>query len=738
MEKHFIAATEERCSFSQYVPAPYLRRSFQLDFVPQTATASICGLGFYRLWINGTEITKGYFAPYISNPDHLLYYDTYDLHPFLKRGENVIGVLLGNGFQNPFGGAVWDFDQAAWIGSPRMAFSLAAEGEGQQLSFHADERFLTHASPILFDEYRSGEIYDARAELLGWSLPGYDASGWRPALLVEPPKGELRECRAEPIRCYETLTPAAVMPYEGGYLYDFGKNTAGICRLKLSGATPGQTIVIKLCERLKDGRFDQTNLFNHPDRFSFYYTDFQRIEYRAKGGDEEYEPSFAWFGYRYALVMGITSEQATKDLLSYPVLSSALPQIGEFSCSDETVMRIYRMIENADRSNFYYFPTDCPHREKNGWTGDASFSAPQMSLLFDTSESYIEWLRNIVAAQREDGALPGIVPTGGWGFAWGNGPAWDSVLFRLPYFIWHFRGKTEAMRLCADAMMRYLRYIQGRRSEDGTIAIGLGDWAPVGRGHGKYLTPRVVTDTIIVMDLAKKAAEMLAELGRAEDAAYASAFSLEMRDTVRRVLLDRETLTVQGSTQTAQAMGLYYGVFEPEEEQKAFAVLEQLLAANNGQFDCGYLGMYVLFHVLSKFGKSETAWRMVTQKEFPSYRYLLDHGDTSMAEAFQPVGGVQYYYESRNHHFFGDVIRWFYFDLAGLQICNSREIRICPSFVQALDHAKAAYLLPDGRVSVEWERTDTGIRLSVSHPAAVHCTVICDRADCTVEETVLP
>lgn len=735
MEKRFIAATQEPCSFAKHIPAPYLRRSFQLTRVPQTATASICGLGFYRLWINGTEITKGYFAPYISNPEHLLYYDTYEVAPYLKEGENVIGVLLGNGFQNPFGGAPWDFDSATWLASPRMAFSFLAEGEGERLAFYADEQFVTHASPILFDEYRMGEIYDARNELAGWNLPGYDATGWAPALLVEPPKGELRECRAEPIRCYETLTPISVTPYEGGYLYDFGKNTAGVCRLHLSGATPGQTVVIKMCERLQDGRFDQLNLFNKPETYSFYYTDFQRLEYRARGGDEEYEPSFAWFGYRYALVMGITPEQATKALLSYPVLSSALPRVGEFSCSDQTVMQIYHMIENSDLSNFYYFPTDCPHREKNGWTGDASFSAPQMSLLFDTTESYTEWLRSILAAQREDGALPGIVPTGGWGFAWGNGPAWDSVLFRLPYFIWRFRGKTEAIRLCADAMLRYLRYVQGRRSEDGTIAIGLGDWAPVGRKHGRYLTPLVVTDTILVMDLAKKAAEMLAEIGRAEDAANAAAFYREMRDTVRRVLLDRKTLTVQGSTQTAQAMGLYYGVFEPEEEPQAFAVLEQILAANNGQFDCGYLGMYVLFHVLSKFGKSEVAWRMVTQREYPSYRYLIDQGETSMVEAFQPEENFRY--GSHNHHFFGDVLRWFFFDLAGLQICNSREIRVCPSFIRALDHAEATYQLPDGTVRVAWARVNGKLRLSVSHPAAVQCTVVCDRANCTVEERVL-
>ena len=416
MEKRFICASLTCCDFAHRVAAPYLRRVFDLKFTPKAADLKICGLGFYRLWINGREITKGCFAPYISNPDDRMYFDTYDLTPCLQPGENVLGVLLGNGFQNDFGGAVWNFDKAPWRSAPKLAIEFCATGSEETLSFHADGHFLTHPSPILFDEYRLGEIYDARQELPGWNLPGYDTAGWTPALPSDAPKGALCECRAEPIRRYETLSPVSVTPCDGGFLYDFGRNTAGICHLHLTDAAPGQTVVIKFCERLRDGKFDQSNLYNQPvEKYPFYFTDFSRVEYHARGGDELYEPSFAWFGYRYAFVLGVRPDQATAGLLSFPVLSSDLRRVGHFSCSDETVNRIFDMIVNSDRSNFYYFPTDCPHREKNGWTGDASLSAPQMSLLFDTTESYLEWLRCVVAAQRADGALPGIVPTSGWG-----------------------------------------------------------------------------------------------------------------------------------------------------------------------------------------------------------------------------------------------------------------------------------------------------------------------------------
>lgn len=735
MEKRFICASLTCCDFAHRVAAPYLRRAFDLNFTPEAADLKICGLGFYRLWINGREITKGNFAPYISNPDDRMYFDTYDLTPCLQPGENVLGVLLGNGFQNDFGGAVWDFDKAPWRSAPKLAIEFCATGSEETLSFHADGQFLTHPSPILFDEYRLGEIYDARQELPGWKLPGFDTTGWVPALPADAPKGELCECRAEPIRRYETLSPVSVTPCDGGFLYDFGRNTAGICQLHLTDAAPGQTVVIKFCERLRDGKFDQSNLYNQPvEKYPFYFTDFSRVEYHARGGDELYEPSFAWFGYRYAFVLGVRPDQATAGLLSFPVLSSDLRRVGHFSCSDETVNRIFDMIVNSDRSNFYYFPTDCPHREKNGWTGDASLSAPQMSLLFDTTESYLEWLRCVVAAQRADGALPGIVPTSGWGFAWGNGPAWDSVLFNLPYTVWRLRGDTRAIAVAADAMLRYLAYIRTRRSADGTVAIGLGDWVPVGKKSNRYDTPLVLTDSIMVTDMANKAAVMLALIGRKKDAAVAAALRDEMLASIRGVLLDKTAGRLANGTQTAQAMGLYYGIFLPEERRRAFGLLMTRIRENNGRFDCGFLGLHVLFHVLSEFGEGETAYRMITGKEFPSYRNLLDRGETAMVEAFQPEGGPEC--GSHNHHFLGDAVRWFFRSLAGLEIVNCRRIRVSPLFVRELDSAEASYELPGGNAAVAWRRCGSRILLTVTHPADVSCDISCDRTVCDVREQI--
>ena len=717
MNRNFIGRSLERCTVETPIPAPLLRRRFFMKEIPDRAELSVCGLGFYRLFLNGQEITKGALAPYISNPDDICYFDTYNILPFLRNGENVLGLILGNGFQNPFGGEVWNFHRVAWIGAPRVALECSAWcGENQILYFEADEEFSTHDSPIRFDELRLGEAYDAACEMPGWNLPDFDDSAWSPAVRLEAPGGELRPCLAEPIRIRCERKPVSVTREGDAFLYDFGINSAGSFRLRLN-ARAGQTVTLHFGECLKDGRFDNSNL-----KFSqctLYEKWTQKCIYTAKGeGTELYEPSFTYFGYRYVLVEGITEAQATDDLLTYLVMHSDLPAIGGFSCSDKTANTLFRMAQNADLSNFYYFPTDCPHREKNGWTGDASMSADHMLLLYGAEQSLCQWLDNIRKSQADSGALPGIVPTGGWGFDWGNGPAWDSVLFNLPYRIWKLRGNTEVILENAHAMVRYLDYILTRRNCDGTVAIGLGDWVPTGKQDASaYDAPLVLTDSIMVMDMARKAAEMLCAVGYTHQAEFANNIFHDMRRTIRDVLFDHSTATLAGSCQTSQAMGLYYGVFEDTERHQAFERLMDFIHAKQGNFDCGFLGLHCIFHVLSEFGESELAYRMITQKEYPSYGCMIARGETAMVEAIRPetmdCG-------SHNHHFLCDFTRWLMSSVAGLHVIDSRTVEIKPSYISTLNYAEAYHDLPAGRVSVRWDRLPNGeIKLSVQCPENV-------------------
>ena len=413
--KSFIRASEAYNTFEHHVPAPYLRRAFQIDHEAK-ANVIITALGFYELYLNGERITKGRLAPYISNPDDLVYCDTYEVT--LRAGENVLGVWLGNGFTNNPGGHIWDFDIAAFRAAPQMALCLTyTDKSGEAHCIESDETWRTESSPLLFDDYRFGEIYDGRLEIPGWNTIGFDDSAWKFAERAPQPRGEKRLCTAEPIDIVNELKPISVTKTEKGYLYDFGINTAGVCRLCVRGELD-QRIELRHGEHLKNGLPDVENIWFKREHWARDLEYVHKDVYTCRGdGEEVYTPAFTYHGFRYVLVSGITEAQATEDLLTALEMHSLLEERGSFSCSDETANKLQQMTRQSDVTNFYYFPTDCPQREKNGWTADAALSSEHILLNLGAEKSYREWLRAIVKAQDNNGALPGIVPTSGWGFA---------------------------------------------------------------------------------------------------------------------------------------------------------------------------------------------------------------------------------------------------------------------------------------------------------------------------------
>ena len=715
----FIKFGDKRSSIENHVPAPYFRRSFVIDKEPESATLFITGLGYYEAFINGTNITKGFLAPYRSNLDHYIYYDKYDIADKLTVGKNTIGVILGNGIRNAVGAFVWDFDKAKFSGAPITAFSLEIcfkNGDKQTVSSDTDT--LAHSSPILFDDLHLGEYYDARLEIENWNMPDFDDSDWQNATEAEAPRGEVKLCEAEPIKIRNRLKAVGVTKYEDSYIYDFGVNSAGLCRLKIRG-TAGQRVLMRFFEVMSDGKPNLKNFrFNNDARS-------QEDEYYLKGtGEETYTPHFTYHGFRYVLVSGITAKQATGDLLEYLEISSDIPKMGEFKCSDEVVNKIEEATVRSDISNFHYFPTDCPQREKNGWTADASLSAEQLLLNFAPENSYAEWMRNIYKALKDNGQLPGIVPTGGWGYHWGNGPAWDNVIINLPYYTYIYRGNTDILNELSAPLIRYLNYLYSRIDSRGLIEIGLGDWCQVGRNEGDFDTPLAVTDTILAHDIAVKAAFVYGVLKREPQKQFALSLADKLRFSFREKLIDKDTCTVFGNTQTAQAMALYYGMFEEDEKKAAYSVLLRLIDETDGHFNTGVLGGRIIYRLLADNGDAELAYNMLVRPDYPSYGNWIKRGATTLWEGFFPEGGRIL---SCNHHFWGDVSAWFYIYLAGIRFnptgTDVKNVDIKPIFIERLNNVSAYHVTPSGKLEVNWQRTDDGVILTLSLPRELHGTV---------------
>ena len=743
--KKFRAGTQDLCTLAHHVNAPYLRQKITLPAFNK-AVLTVTGTGFYRLYVNGGHLTKGPLAPYVTNPDSVLIFDQYDLTAALKAGDNVLGFCLGNGLANGFGGFIWDFDKAIHRAAPAVAFALEVEtADGQTLVFEADETMKAHPSPVTFDEIRCGIHYDARLALPGWSEPAYDDSLWMPSFAAETPRGEALLCAVPPLVISRTLCAKSIVPgkamerrvrmqehrvaslnastqyrcpdHETGYLYDFGENVALIPTLHIHGEK-GQVVALQFGEYCEGNELSWDNIERfYPRGYA------QRDLFVCSGGDDEFTADFTFHGARYCLVTGITPEQATPDLLTAGVVHSDLASRGSFQCSDDVANRLQELVRRSDLANFQYFPLDCPHREKNGWTGDAAMSAEQMTLNFAAEAYFSQWLRLIRAAQRDDGAIPGIVPTTGWGFAWGNGPVWDQVMIELPYRIFQYRGDLGPFKENAGMILRYLHYISQKRDPRGLIDIGLGDWCQPGHDSGRPTCPTLVSDSITSVSICRKAALLFEKCDMKPQAVFAAALGEEFTAAVRKYLINFTTMTVESRCQCAQAMGLYYDIFTPAERPGAYRVLLDLVREAQDHFDCGMIGVRILFHVLAEGGDAVLAWHMITRTDYPSYGMFIKQGQTSLPELFSEHPEPS----SLNHHFYGDISHFFISRIAGLSVNplleNPLSVRITPASPEDLTFAEASYETVAGTVSVRWERTGEEITLTVRKPEKVTAEV---------------
>ena len=735
----FIKATNEYTDKNKSVPAPYIRKAFELDFEPSNARICIVASGFYELYVNGKNITKGYIAPYISNPGDVMFYDEVDVTEHLVKGRNAIGVILGNGFANQTVSS-WNFDKADFRAPLCFSLELEASTDGKSFTLLSDESFKTHPSHIVYDMYRYGTHADARLAIPRWSEPDFDDLSWQNTMLATPPKGEILKCTASPITKIYEIEPRKITRQDdvcylrtalrggedipstrvSGYLYDFGKSTAGVCRLKIKGKR-GQTVTLRHGERLfDDGSFGINSIYTLKNDYGEYIHLLGADVYTLSGEEEEiYVPPFTYHGFRYVFVEGISEEQAMPDLLTFEVISSMKEKRADFSCSDEVVNTLYEMGINADFSNFHYFPTDCPHREKNGWTGDISVSAEQLLLHFDCSEDLRVWLKVLARAQRPDGSLPGIAPTTGWGFEWGNGPMWDSASVIVPYYIYKYDGRTDVIRECADMIYRYLKYISSKRDDDGLVAIGLGDWCQPREAGEPISSPLILTDSATVYDMARKSAFLFGVIGDDEKKAYAEKLADEIRAAIRKNLIDFDTMTAIGSCQTSETLIISHGILDESEIPAAYSRLLDFIKEKDEHLFCGMIGLRFILDVLIDRGDVDLALRMICRPDEPSYGSMIARGATSLCESLKENG----LNESENHHFLGDIIRIFHSRIAGLAVNPSAldpsSVIFSPVIPSNLDYARGEYLFPSGLATFGWRRENGKVLAYITLPEGV-------------------
>ena len=715
-----VGRTDRNAPRSYSEAAPYLRKDFQAPRQVSKARAYISGMGLYELSINGKKVGDHVLDPTFTNFDRRVHYITYDVTSMLQAGDNTLGVVLGNGWYNMDSRAVWGFNKAPWKDRPTCLLQLEIEYEdGSVEKILSDGSWKAAPSPTVYNDIRQGEKYDATKEIPGWNKPSFDAASWTAVRVKHGPMGQLKAQMIPANKVMRNITPLSVTsPAPGVYVVDMGQNMAGWVELKVKGKK-GQVVRMIFAELLKeDGTIDQYNIDRHHRQ-----DEFQIAEYTLSGsGQESWEPRFTYFGFQYIQIEGYPGELSTEDIRGKVIHTSFDPS-ASFSCSDEIINKINHASEWSFISNFLGYPTDCPQREKNGWTGDAHLSAETGLLIFKPQAGYTKWLYDCQDAQKESGLLPGIVPTCGWGYDLGDqptgyGPAWDGAYTWVPWYMYVYSGDVQVLRSHYANMKKSIGFMT-EMAENHILGIGLGDWVYI-----DTYAPRNLTSTACYYDLTLKLSQIAALLGHQEDASHYSHLAGEIKTAFNQKYYDAKAKTYAGSEQTSLAAALYFNMVPAKDVKKVAANLVKVIEKNDELLDCGVLGAKWIPHALSDNGYADLAYQISKDTRYPGWGYWMEQGATTLWEDFD----ITSLDNSHNHMFFGDIVHWWYKELTGIRPdpnhVGFKHFYIQPFFPESMNFAEASHDCMYGEIRSEWKREGDDIIMTIEVPANTTSTVV--------------
>jgi len=701
-------------------PAPYFRQEFELKKKIVSARAYIAAGGLFELYINGKLVGDHRLDPMFTRFDRRTLYVTHDVTSYLTDGTNTLGILLGNGWYNLQSTAVWYFDKAPWRARPKFCFDLRItyqDGSIQTLS--SGTSWKTALSPIISNSIYTGEHQDANLEISGWNTNGFDDSKWSRSIPSAAPSQNIVSQQLQPIRATEEISAKSFRKFNDTlYVFNLGRNIAGVSKITLKGL-PGTKLTVKHGERIyENGRVDQSNISVHY-RPTNDQDPFGTDIYILKGGNEEtFSPHFNYKGFQYIEVASSKPVELNKNSVTAWFMHSDVPPAGKIESSNPVLNKIWMAANNSYLSNLYGYPTDCPQREKNGWTGDGQISVETGLFNFDGITLYEKWLADHRDEQQPNGLLPNIIPTSGWGYDWANGPDWTSSLAIIPWNVYQFYGDNRLLRMTYDNIKRYVDYII-RISPDNLTDWGLGDWIPVKSKASKELTSSCYyfTDASILAKTAKM-------LGKKEDFEKYSILAGKIKNAINKKYLNTETGIYASGFQTELAAPLFWGVVPDEMKSMVAANLAKRIEADQFHLDVGLLGTKALLNALSENGYAEAAYKVASQETFPSWGWWMVNGATTLYENW-PIDAKSDI--SLNHIMFGEVSAWFYKALGGIRPDPAnpgfKNILLEPHFVKGLTHFEASHQGPFGLIVSKWTKSKELTSYFVTIPANSSATL---------------
>jgi alpha-L-rhamnosidase len=701
-------------------PAPYFRKEFNSKKEIKSARAYIAVAGLFELSVNGKKVGNHRLDPMYTRFDRRTLYVTHDVTDLLNEGENAFGVLLGNGWYNHQSTAVWYFHEAPWRGRPKFCIDLRIEYmDGTVETIASDDSWTTSLSPVIFNSIYTAEHYDARLEQPGWDMVQFDDSNWRDASHAAAPSGNIVAQTLHPIRNVEKIIPVSMKKFdEFTYVFDLGRNIAGVSQLNVKGAN-GTKIELVHGELVHtNGRVDLSNIDVH-----FRPTDdsdpFQTDIFILKGeGEESFMPRFNYKGFQYVEVISDKAIELTQNSLTAYFMHSDLPKVGKIESSNPTLNKIWEAGDNSYLSNLFGYPTDCPQREKNGWTGDAHIAIEMALYSYDGITVYEKWMADHRDEQQPNGVLPAIIPTDGWGYHWANGPDWTSTIALIPWNIYQFYGDTKILKDNYNNIKRYVDHIDDI-SPAGLTDWGLGDWVPV-----KSRAPKELTSSAYYFADAVILSKSAGILGLEEDEKKYAVLAEKIKNSINIKYLDIETGIYGKGLQTELSVPLFWGIVPENLVQKVAANLAKKVEEENFHIDVGLLGSKAILNALSENGYAEVAYKVASQETFPSWGWWIVNGATTFYENWNIEAKSDL---SLNHIMFGEINAWYYKALGGIKPDPSRpgfkNVLLKPYFVEGLQSFVAEHDGPFGKIISSWKKELNNVHYTVSIPANSSATV---------------
>ena len=742
-------------------PAPFFRHEFALDGEVISARLYITAHGVYRAHLNGRVVGDAVLTPGFTSYHHRLQVQSYDVTAALRRGRNALGAIVGDGWWRGTAGIERNVYGTRLGLLAQLHVTLANGGER---AIGTDGEWTSSTGPILRSDLRDGEIYDARLEMPGWDEPDFEQT-WQPVRVADHSKANLVAPIAPPVRRRERLRPVAILKTPSGQtVVDFGQNIAGRVRLTISGPA-NKAILLKHGEALdQEGNFSMKHLqLPLPGAQELL----QEVRYTLSGrGTESFEPLFTFHGFRYALAEGF---DPSLDVIEAVALYSDLDVIGEFECSDPRLNQLQSNILWSQKGNFLSIPTDCPQRERNGWTGDAQLYARTGLFLMDARNFYRKYLLDLAVDQHDSGLVPNLIPDpakprGRRSFfrslaaKTAGAAGWGDAAVILPWTLYRMTGDIETLRRQYPSMKRWVAYVEAnarkipwykaanpafwldgakRRREplvwDNRYHWGEwlepGDFNSVAAMMGGFVRRMLFSAPEVATAYFAHSTRLMAETAGTLEFPNEAEEYRRLSDRVRQAFIE-EFVTPDGRVgadkQASYVRALHFDLLPEKLRPAATARLIELIRKAGTHLGTGFLSTPFLLPVLAETGQLDIAYELLLQDTAPSWLYPLTKGATTIWETWEGIAPDGKVTASLNHYAYGAVGSFLYEYVAGIRPLEPgfRRVEVHPHPGGGLTYARASHTSPYGRIASSWWLKGGNFELEVEIPGGVSADII--------------